>query len=118
METQRERHRIEGGDTGDRAPRSRNPPREWGGGIAAQSAAHLSTIYPRPIFSGTTCHRAATTEDFALIIALIGRSVGVLKQVKSTCYSPNFIEYTAHCNHKTRAAWEFVFLMIMVGARH
>ena len=29
-----------GGDTGDRAPRSRNPPRERGGGVAAPGAAH------------------------------------------------------------------------------
>ena len=26
-------------------------------------------------------------------------------QNKSSCYSPNFVEQTAHCDHKPRAAW-------------
>ena len=28
-------------------------------------------------------------------------------QVKSSCYSPKFIEQTAHCDHKPRAAWVY-----------
>ena len=33
-------------------------------------------------------------------------------QVKSSCYSPNFIEQTAHCDHKPRAAWVYVRLLL------
>ena len=33
-------------------------------------------------------------------------------QVKSSCYSPNFIEQTAHCDHKPRAALVFVRLLL------
>ena len=32
--------------------------------------------------------------------------------VKSSCYSPNFIEQTAHCDHKPRAAWMHVRLLL------
>ena len=34
------------------------------------------------------------------------------RQVKSSCYSPNFIEQTAHCDHKPRAAWVYVRLLL------
>ena len=33
-------------------------------------------------------------------------------QVKSSCYSPNFIEKTAHCDHKPRAACVYVRLLL------
>ena len=33
-------------------------------------------------------------------------------QVKSSDYSPNFTEQTAHCDHKPRAAWVYVRLLI------
>ena len=33
-------------------------------------------------------------------------------QVKPGCYSPNSIEQTAHCDHKPRAAWVFVRLLL------
>ena len=33
-------------------------------------------------------------------------------QVKLSCYSPNFIEQTAHCDHKPRAAWVFVRVLL------
>ena len=33
-------------------------------------------------------------------------------QVKSSCYSPKFIEQTAHCDHKPRAAWVHVRLLL------
>ena len=35
-----------------------------------------------------------------------------LGQVKSSCYSPNFIEQTAHCDHKPQAAWVYVRLLL------
>ena len=34
-----------------------------------------------------------------------------LVQVKLSCYSPNFIEQTAHCDHRPRAAWVFMRLL-------
>ena len=33
-------------------------------------------------------------------------------QVKSSCYSPNFIEQTAHCDRKPRAAWVHLRLLL------
>ena len=33
-------------------------------------------------------------------------------QVRSGCYSPNFIEQKAHCDHKPRAAWVHVRLLL------
>ena len=33
-------------------------------------------------------------------------------KVKSSCYSPNFIEQAAHCDHKPRAAWVYVRLLL------
>ena len=33
-------------------------------------------------------------------------------RVKSSCYSPNFIEQTAHCDHKPWAAWVHVRLLL------
>ena len=35
-----------------------------------------------------------------------------LRLVKSSCHSPNFIEQTAHCDHKPRAAWVYVRLLL------
>ena len=32
--------------------------------------------------------------------------------VKSSCYSPNFVEQTAHCDHKPRAVWVYVRLLL------
>ena len=31
---------------------------------------------------------------------------------KSSCYSRNFIEQTPHCDHKPRAAWVYVRLLL------
>ena len=33
-------------------------------------------------------------------------------QVKPSSYSPNFMEQTAHCDHKPRAAWVYVRLLL------
>ena len=34
------------------------------------------------------------------------------KPYKSSCYSPNVIEQTAHCDHKPLVAWVFVRLLL------
>ena len=43
---------------------------------------------------------------------VLPRQLIINREVKSNCYSPNFIEQTAHCDHKPRAAWVFVRLLL------
>ena len=59
-----------------------------------------------------SCHHWKRDLDFRFKRGILHFPTKRENQVKSSCYSPNFIEQTAHCDHKPRAAWVCVRLLL------